>query len=731
MAGEALQQAVALHHQGRLDEAERLYRAILEQDPGEINALHLLGVLRQQQGKAEAALALLARALAAAPDVAIIHSNYGNALKALGRLDAAALSYQRAVTLDPGLVDARYNLGRLLKERGSWAEAVACFEAVLAVEPRSVEVLNDLGLALQELGRLDEAVQRYQAAVRLAPDQAVLHHNLGNTLYRLDRFSAAEASLRRALELQPGLVETAIALGNTLKALGRPEAAIELYARVVAAAPDNVLAQYNLGCVQQGLKQYEAAAASFGRVLARDPGHAQAFDGRITARLLGCDWDSYQADLAAIRARIAAGASTVSPFITLALPLTPAEQLICARNFVAATAPAVAPPRFLPRQADRERLHIAYLSADFHRHATGFLMAELFERHDRARFEVTGISFGPDDGSDIRARIARGFDRFLDLRAETDAAIAGRLADLGVDIAVDLKGHTKDNRFGIFARRPAPVQISYLGYPGTTGGAYMDYVIADPIVLPQDQQQFWAERIIHLPGCYQVNDAQRRIAAESPSRAACGLPEQGFVFCCFNNSYKIAPPVFAVWMRLLQQVPGSVLWLYRDNDDAVLRLRAAAAALGVDPARLVFAGKLPLDAHLARHRRADLFLDTLPYCAHTTASDALWAGLPLVTCRGESFASRVAASLLAAVGLGELATDTMDDYAALALRLAQDPALLADIRQRLGRQAPEAALFDGDQCRRQLEAAYHKIWQHHCRGEAPRSFCVDPQAAHE
>jgi predicted O-linked N-acetylglucosamine transferase (SPINDLY family) len=336
---------------------------------------------------------------------------------------------------------------------------------------------------------------------------------------------------------------------------------------------------------------------------------------------------------------------------------------------------------------------------------------------------------GPDDGSEIRARIARGFDRFLDLRAETDAAIAARLADLDVDIAIDLKGHTKDNRFGIFAQRPAPVQISYLGYPGTTGADYMDYVIADPIVLPMAQQQYWTERIVHLPGCYQVNDGQRRIATESPSRAECGLPEQGFVFCCFNNSYKIAPPVFAVWMQLLQQVPGSVLWLYRDNDDAVRRLRAVAATFGVDPARLVFAGPLPLDAHLARHRRADLFLDTLPYNAHTTASDALWTGLPLVTCRGESFASRVAASLLAALGLDELATDTLDDYAALALRLVRDPVLLADIRVRLGRQAAAAALFEGDHCRRQLEAAYHEIWQHHCRGEAPQRFRVAAPAA--
>ncbi|MGB8843960.1 MAG: tetratricopeptide repeat protein [Aliidongia sp.] len=725
MSNPDLTQAVALHQQGRLDEAERVYRAALDQSPGDVNALHLLGVLRQQQGRAGEAQALLAQALAAAPNVAVIHSNYANALKDLGRLDEAVASYRRALVLDPGFADARYNLGRTLKESGAFTEAAQCFEAVLTIEPHSVEVLTDLGLTFQAQGRFDAAVRPYRQAAALAPDRAEPHHNLGNALYRLGDFTAAELHLRRALDLRPDLADTLVALGNVLKEQGRPEAAIELYERASVVAPDHVQARYNLGCVLQVLKRHDEAAAAFDRVLALDPHHGEAFNGRMTARLLGCDWRDYDADLAAVRARLVPGGATVSPFVTLALPLSPAEQLAGARNFVAATCPPVEPPCFRPRPAGRDRLRIAYLSADFHAHATAFLMAELFERHDRSAFEIFGISFGPDDASAMRARLADGFDCFLDVRAENDAAIAAMLADLGVDIAVDLKGHTKDNRFGVFAHRPAPLQIGYLGYPGTTGASYIDYVIADPIVLPFDQQPFWTERIIHLPGCYQVNDGQRRIAPQIPSRAECGLPERGFVFCCFNNGYKISPTIFEIWMRLLRQMPDSVLWLYRDNGDAERHLRASAATLGVDPARLIFARPQPLEQHLARHRQADLFLDTLPYNAHTTASDALWAGLPVITCRGETFAGRVADSLLTALGLDELVTQTLADYETLALRLARDPAALARIRVKLSQRAAMSALFKAEECRVQIETAYHRIWQTHCRGEAPKGFRIE------
>jgi protein O-GlcNAc transferase len=350
-----------------------------------------------------------------------------------------------------------------------------------------------------------------------------------------------------------------------------------------------------------------------------------------------------------------------------------------------------------------ERIRLAYLSADFHQHPTAQLMAELFERHDRARFEVTAIAFGPDDNSALRARLKKAFDHFEDVRGKSDAEVARLLRAREIDIAVDLNGHTADARPGIFAHRPAPVQVNYLVYPGTTGAAFMDYVLADRIVLPADQQPFFSEKIVHMPDCYQANDATR-IVPPAPSRAEAGLPAEGFVFCCFNNSWKITAPVWGIWMRLLTQVPGSLLWLL--DSPAAANLRAEAAARGVNAARLIFAPKLPPGQHLARHKLADLFLDTLPYNAHTTCSDALWAGLPVVTCYGKAFPGRVAASLLKAIDLPELVTTSPEKYEELSLELADNPALLQATREKLARNRITTPLFDSERFRKGIEAAY-------------------------
>jgi predicted O-linked N-acetylglucosamine transferase (SPINDLY family) len=369
---------------------------------------------------------------------------------------------------------------------------------------------------------------------------------------------------------------------------------------------------------------------------------------------------------------------------------------------------------------------VAYLSADFHTHATAFLIAELFERHDRTRFEVLGVGFDRDDQSNIRRRLVASFDRFHDMRTQSDLGAARLLYDLEVDIAVDLKGYTQDCRPEILSHRPAPVQVSYLGYPGTMAD-FIDYIIADATVLPFDQEAFYSEKIVHLPETYQVNDRQRRIAERAPTRQEAGLPD-GFVFCCFNNNHKITPTIFDVWMRLLKAVPDSALWLLADNAAAEANLRREAQVRDIAPERLVFAGRQKLDDHLARHRLADLFLDTLPYNAHTTASDALWAGLPVLTCQGQAFAGRVAASLLKAVGLDELVTHSLVDYEAAALRLAHDRLHLGELRMRLGQQRTTSALFDTDRFCGHLEAAYVTMDEIRRRGGHPRNFAVSPAA---
>jgi protein O-GlcNAc transferase len=396
-----------------------------------------------------------------------------------------------------------------------------------------------------------------------------------------------------------------------------------------------------------------------------------------------------------------------------------ADQLQCSKLWTANVYPPAAEPASQSARAAHDRIRLGYFSADFHGHATSYLMAELFEVHDRARFDVTAFSFGPEDDGDVRQRLAASFERFIDVRNETDHAVAALARKLEIDIAVDLKGFTVDGRTGIFARRAAPIQVGYLGFPGSMGADYFDYLVADRVVIPPAERQFFSEKIVYLPDSYQVNDRKRPIAGRTPTRAQAGLPENGFVFCCFNNNHKITPAMFACWMRLLARVEGSVLWLLEDNAVAAANLLREAAARAIDPQRLVFAGRMPLPEHLARHRLADLFLDTLPYNAHTTASDALWAGLPLVTCLGDTFAGRVAASLVNAVRLPELVAATPQAYEHLALELARDPEKLAAIKRKLARHRLTTPLFDTVRFARHIEAAFMAMHERHQAGLPP------------
>jgi predicted O-linked N-acetylglucosamine transferase (SPINDLY family) len=439
-----------------------------------------------------------------------------------------------------------------------------------------------------------------------------------------------------------------------------------------------------------------------------------------------CDWTRTAEFDREIRAHVAGRKSVIEPFTLLAYSGDTSLQLKCARNWIRNAIPVLPQALWTGRVYRHERLRVAYLSADFRRHAVASLIPELFELHDRSRFEVLGVSLGVDDGSDVRARLVKSLDQFHDVRPKTDHEAAKLLNALEVDIAVDLTGYTQGARPHILARRPAPLQMSYLGYSGTTGAEFIDYVIADEIVLPFDQHACFTEKIVHLPDCFMVNDSRRPISPQVLFRSQAGLPEHGFVFCCFNQSYKISRVMFRVWMRLLARLEGSVLWLSRLNGPAMQNLRSEANEHGIDPERIVFAPWVATDAdHLARHRLADVFLDTLPFNAHTTGSDALWAGLPVLTCRGETFAGRVAASLLNAVGLPELVTRSIDEYEALALKLATDAPLLQGIRRKLEQNRLSYPLFDTDRFRRHIEAAYLRAWEIQQRGESPRSFRVE------
>jgi protein O-GlcNAc transferase len=616
----------------------------------------------------------------ASPNQFVALNNRGVALEQLGRLDEALASIDAALAIKPDYAEAFYNRGIVLLRMKRFDEALASYDQALAIRPHYAEALSNRGIAMMELHRLDAALASFDAALAIKADYAEALYNRGIVLMKLER----------------------------------PGDALKSFDSAMAIKPDYTAASFNRGVALQGVRRHEEAIATFERTLAADPDHAHALSALATSALETCDWTLTENILGRLQRRIGEQNGFIAPFILLFYSDDPSLQMQCAENFVRHHVPALSP--LPPRAAGRhDKIRIAYLSADFRNHPMSHLMAELLELHDRRRFEVIGISFGPDDGSDIRARVIAAFDQFHDVRASSDRDIAALVSDLGVDIAIDLMGHTRNSRPGILAHRGAPIQVSYLGLPGTTGADFIDYVIADKIVLPLDQQRFYTEQIVRLPDSYWVNDSKLKISERVPTRAEAGLPEQGFVFCCFNKAAKITAPVFEVWMRLLAAVDGSVLWLLRDNAVAEGNLRKAAAARGIDPARLVFAGKLELDRHLARHRLADLFLDTLPYNAHTTASDALAAGLPLVTCLGATFSGRVAASLLSAVGLPELVTQTLAEYEALALKLARDSEYLADVRTRLAQNRKTFPLFDTKRFRRHIEAAYVTMcrrWQH-------------------
>ncbi|HYR34159.1 MAG TPA: tetratricopeptide repeat protein [Burkholderiales bacterium] len=626
-----------------------------------------------------------------------------------------------ALARSPSDPEALYLLGSTLLFEGRFAEARDPLEAAAARLSRR-GVRYRLGHCYLALGDPAQAERVLRAEAEEHPQFANAHNTLGVALVHQAKNEAALAAFRAVLELEPAHAEANANAAHLLFTLGRPEEALPLAARAIEANPELADAHLHHGLILHALKRYEEAVASFARAYRSAPDTPYALSSLVWSALHCCDWRTLGAHTGALREQVRAARVPAAPFTLVAVSDSHAEQLQCAARHVRESLPARPPLRRAEPQA-AGRIRLAYLSADFHEHATAYLAARLFELHDPQRFELIGVSYGPDDGSATRARLARAFHFFIDAREMSDQAAARLLAELEPAIAVDLKGHTAHARLGILAYRPAAVQVTYLGYPGTSAAPFIDYVIADRVVIRPEDEAFYTEKIAYLPHSYQVNDDSVAIDA-APAREALGLPAGAFVFCCLNAAYKVMPQVFDTWMRLLAQVPASVLWLFDHGPAATRNLRAAARERGIDPQRLVFAPRVEHAQHLARQRHADLFLDTLPYNAHTTASDALWAGLPLVTCLGSTFAGRVAASLLGALGLVELVTTSLADYEALALALARDPRRLAAVRDKLGRNLRSAPLFDSARFCRDLERAYLRMWELHRRGEPPRSFEV-------
>jgi protein O-GlcNAc transferase len=745
----------ALH---RLDEAVASYDRALSLKPDYVEALTNRGLALEQLEQFAEALVSYERALAIKPEYPEAWNNRGNALQQLGRWAEAVESYDRALALRPDLAEACYNRGTALQELKRPDEAVASYDRALTIKPDYAEALNDRGDTLRALGRFIEAVESCQQLLALRPEDTEALLKCGNALRQLGRFTEAVESYDRALALRPDYAAALLNRANTLQTLGRSVEALESYDRVLALRPDYATALLNRGNTLQVLGRSVEALENYDRALTLQPDYAEAFYNRgVTLRLQGqlreaidsfgqaaalaldcavaewfnlkqtvCDWSNYREDEAKARNAIKAEVSPFAPFALLALSSTSKEQLDCTRRVSGTIAVPEADELTCPLPRLGERIRLGYLSADFHQHPVAFLIAELIERHNRERFEILGYCCGPDDGSAVRARLIGAFDRFVEVGKMPDRQAAQAIHADAVDILVDLTGYTANGRTAVLAYRPAPIQVNYLGYPGTMGAEFFDYIIVDPFLVPLNQQPFYSERLVQLPSCFQPSDTLRKAAQPHPSRTLCGLPEESFVFCCFNGSYKITPTFFDIWMRLLSAVPGSALWLVEANALMKDNLRCEAVRRGIGAERLAFAPRLPMPEHLARIGLADLFLDTLPYSAGAMANEALWAGLPVLTCAGETYVGRMAGSILTAAGLPELITASLEEYEALAVRLATEPGQLVGLRQKLESNRSTMPLFNIARFTRDLEAAYAHMWETWRSGRAPTTFSLGP-----
>ncbi len=673
------ERAQTLHKQGQLQLAQPLYQQLLEAEPEHANGRHYLGLLHVQLGQLDRGIDLIQQSLAIDPKQFAALGNLAGALQDADRPQEAIDSLNAALALKPDAPELWNNLGNLLLGQQRHDEAIQAFQRALALNPQLASAANHLAIALTAQGRYSEALQAVDQAIATAQPESPLmadaHDTMGNILRHMQRLPEALASYELALAFRPGHLSY---LANRCSVL-------------------------------EDMDRYEDALSALREIRAIDP-HFKCIDGRLLHAQRRClDWKDIRALTNKVISNTLAGHQSDAPLNMLAVSASAQVQLACARQALA-DQPVVTRRPLAPRVRQAgDKIRIAYVSADLREHALSYLMAGVFEQHDRSQFEITAISLHAAQDSPMGRRVQAAFDHFVDVSAWSDAQIIDHMRAQGYDIAVDLMGLTFGARPGIWAHGVAPVQVNYLGYPGTTGASYMDVILADDMVIPPAQQVHYSEKVVYLPDCYQANDRQRVIAQRTPSRSELGLSDDAFVFCAFNNLYKIGPETFDSWARILSQVPGSVLWLVDDQEVVLRHAQQEAHTRGIDPSRLVFAKRAAYADHLARMKQADLFLDTLPFNAGTTASDALWAGLPLLTQTGEAFASRMAASLLRAVGLPELITSNTAQYEALAVELARHPAQLQALRQRLVDHRLSSPLFDTARFTRNLESAFKSL----------------------
>ena len=714
-----LGRAFSLHQKGSLKEAATIYRRLIKNNPKNYHALHFLGIIEADSRNFADAKPLMACSLSIQPPNIEFINNYATMLFNSGDHKDAIEICNRGLRIDGKNTHLIYINALCLFRIGNLSESLRQFDRLVSYQPNHVVAFNDRGSVLAEMRQYDAALASFDRAHALEPRYAEAYLNKGNVYFELERYDDALAAFDKALSIKPDLADAWHGRGNVFVNLKRYDEALSAYDKALALKPDFAKAWHGRGNTLNHLRRHDQAARAYAKVLEIDRNFKFAKGLFVNEKMLSCDWKGVDPLIGEIEKDIIAGKLAAEPFGWQGIARSDRSLQKCAELYCKTRFPAD-PENPARRPLDaHQKLRIGYSSGEFRQQATSLLLVGVLEQHDDARFEIYAVDNGWDDLSETRRRIDSAVHRIININGLNRAEAAAAIRENQIDILVNLNGYFGEARMEVFAQRPAPIQVNYLGFPGTLGAGYIDYIIADKHVIPDDHKMFFTEKVVYLPNCYQANDRRKEIGTGAAGRADMGLPEDGFVFCCFNNNFKIAPDIFNVWMRVLKKIEGSVLWLLEDNAAAAVNLRQEAVARGVSAERIVFAKRVPLPEHLARHRCADLFLDTLPYNAHTTASDALWAGLPVLTCVGDTFAGRVAASLLYAIDVPELISPSLEAYEQLAIGLATDPDRLAAIKQKLSDNRLTTPLFDTARFTRDLEAAYTAMAARHRAGLPP------------
>lgn len=716
-----LQQAVFYHQSKNYVEAKKLYKYLLKMDAGNFDALMLLGLLHAEQDEVDEAINCLSKAVKINDQSEPLCFNLAVAYMSKGQHQNAERFFRRVLMINPGNLKSIQELASIESRKGNLDAAISYYEKAIQISPEDADIYIDLALVKKRLKDHVSAELLLKRSLELDPRNASALNNLGNLYIETGDLEEAHRMFSAALDVDPSMAAPYIGLGTISEKRDLYVEAIEFYDESLCIDQKSIVALTNKAHVLIKLGRYKEALAIFNESQSIDPDFRNLIGSRISVQLQLCDWSALAKQVDGLQQKISNGLPATDPFVELTVIDSLRLQKKAAEIYFNDQYSASKPLPVKQGKASA-KIKVAYCSADFGAHPVSFLTAELFEIHSREKFEFIGISFSGIKDK-WQERISSAFDGFVDASQMSDEEVIGFAREHEVDIAIDLGGYTQKSRFGLFAKRLAPVQMSYLGYLGTTGSSCIDYIIADSEIIPADSQKFYSEKVAYLPS-YQANDSHRAPSDLKFSRQALGIPEEAFVYCCFNNNYKILPEVFSSWMRILTKVEKSVLFLYADTPLAQENLRKEAVARGIDPSRLIFGERLSVSDYLARYQVADLFLDTYPYNAGTTASDALWVGVPVLTRRGEAFASRVASSLLTAIGLPELITKTITEYEALATCLGSDPNKFREIKSKLEVNKSITPLFDTHQVAENLEKLYEIAHQRAISGQQPESIRV-------